>query len=339
MWLTVAEASQHRFGTTDALKEASKALTGETFPDRAGRARGNFLKETTMRNVLLLTVASITFSSIPLLAQQAGASAQQDTSASSSAKVEQMSSVSGELECKLDAKSARVGETVVLKTTQKVTTADGTVIPKGARLIGHVTQAQVHDATHAESQLGMAFDRAELKNGQSVPIRSTIERVNPRPDYTASSSMAGSDQYAGPMGGGMAGGRAMGGGRMGGSGLTGGAVERTSVATASHDTASAGQRVGFATEGTAHATEAVAHGSEHVAGNTAANTAGGVHGVAASGGASSSTQAMARSTGIPGVMLRNGDSASASGTLSASKKNVHLDSGTQMDLSFSAAGK
>jgi hypothetical protein len=38
-------------------------------------------------------------------------------------------------------------------------------------------------------------------------------------------------------------------------------------------------------------------------------------------------------------MLRNGDSASASGTLSASKKNVHLDSGTQMDLSFAAAGK
>jgi hypothetical protein len=40
----------------------------------------------------------------------------------------------------------------------------------------------------------------------------------------------------------------------------------------------------------------------------------------------------ARATGMPGVMLRSGASASSAGMLSASKKNVHLDSGTQMEL-------
>jgi hypothetical protein len=354
-----------------------------------------------MKTDHLLAVAFITFSSIPLLAQQAGVSAQQGASAgsvlqesthasattaakpgsanlngaaassttsgaisnktstsasattnaastlkaassttpppsTSTAKAAESSSVSGELESKLDAKTAKVGETVVLKTTQKVTTADGTVIPKGTRLIGHVTEAQAHDSAHTDSQLGMAFDRAELRSGQSLSIHSTIESVNPRPDFTALGSMAGNDSFGTPMGGGMVGGRAMGGGRVSGGGVMGDAVERTSAATTSTR-----EQASSATASTAHATESVARGSEHVAGNATANTAAGVHSVAASGHATASTanHVTARSTGIPGVMLRNGDSASASGTLSASKKNVHLDSGTQMDLSFAAAGK
>ncbi len=247
-----------------------------------------------------------------------------------------MSSVSGELEGKLDAKTAKVGETVVLKTTGQVTTAGGTVIPKGTRLIGHVTEAQAHDSAHADSQLGISFDRAELKNGQSLAIHSTIETVNPRPDLTASSAMAGDDMFASPMGGAMVGGRAMGSERVGGGGLMGGAAERTSV-----ETASAGQHISSATEGTAHGTESVAQGSRHVAGNAAANATANLHGVAASGhaAASSSSRVTARSTGIPGVMLRSNDSGTVSGTLSASKKNVHLDSGTQMNLSIAASAK
>lgn len=82
---------------------------------------------------------------------------------------EQMRPVSGELESKLNSKSAKPGQPVVFKTTQKMTTADGTEIPKGTRLIGHVTNAQAHTKGHAESQLGIAFDRAELKGGGSVP--------------------------------------------------------------------------------------------------------------------------------------------------------------------------
>jgi len=297
-----------------------------------------------MRKAILLTVASIAFSSIPLLAQQSAVSAHQGasagaavqenstTSATSSAGAVETNTVSGELESKLDAKNAKAGETVLLKTTGKVTTADGTVLPKGTRLIGHVTEAQAHDSAHAESHLGITFDRAELKNGQSFLIHSTIESVNPRPDYTASSSMGGGDSFDTPVGGGMAGGRAMGGGRIAGGGLVGGAVGRTSI-----ETANAGQHVASATEGTAHTTENIAGSSRHVTENATANTAESLHGAAAS--ASTSNRAMAHSTGLPGVMLHNSDAANASGTLSASNKNVHLDSGTQMEVSFATAGK
>jgi hypothetical protein len=48
---------------------------------------------------------------------------------------------------------------------------------------------------------------------------------------------------------------------------------------------------------------------------------------------------MERSAGISGVMLRNSGSGSFSGTLSASNKNVHLRSGTRMDLAIGASGK
>jgi hypothetical protein len=55
-----------------------------------------------------------------------------------------------------------------------------------------------------------------------------------------------------------------------------------------------------------------------------------------SGGAAGSGTAHA--TGIPGVMLagRGSAASSASGTLSASKKNVHLDGGTQIVLGVAA---
>jgi hypothetical protein len=82
----------------------------------------------------------------------------------------EMRSVGGELQGKLDSKSARVGETVMVKTTEKIRMADGTVIPKGSRLLGHVTQVQAHDSDHTESSLAFAFDRAEMKCGQTIDI-------------------------------------------------------------------------------------------------------------------------------------------------------------------------
>lgn len=306
-----------------------------------------------MTSTLLLAVATVTFSSVPLLAQQAGVSAQQTTAANigstskavsttaatsslSTANVERISSISGELEGKLDAKTARVGESVVLKTTEKVTAADGIVIPKGTRLMGHVTEAQAHDSSHADSQLGIAFDRAELKNGQSFAIHSTIESVSPRPAMTASMLMNDDDSLGGPTGGGMAGGRAATGGRVSGGGLVSNSVERVDVTQGS-----VGEHMDTSASGAVYTPQSLARAAGHATSNATTNTASGARelGATSRAAASNSNRGVTRSTGIPGVMLHTSEAASASGTLSASKKNVHLDSGTEMDLSFAAAGK
>lgn len=240
------------------------------------------------------------------------------SSASGAYSAEDMRTVSGELENKLDTKTARVGDPVVLKTSQKMKTADGTVIPKGTRLVGHVTDAQARDAGHAESHLGLTFDRAELKGGQNVAIHSMIQSVEPRAGAVAEDSMAADDSLASPMGGGVVGGgaRAGGGGRLvGGGAPVGGAIDR----------------VGSTATQTGARLTTVADNTTHTAAGAADRTVSGAGAKAHAAGSAGGNLA-ARATGMPGVMLRSGASASSAGMLSASKKNVHLDSGTQMEL-------
>ena len=90
-----------------------------------------------------------------------------------------MRQVSGQLEGKLDSKTAKAGDEVVLKTSQKFKTAEGVVIPKGSRLVGHVTEVQAHSKQQAESHMGLEFDRVELRGGQSMAIHSMIESISP----------------------------------------------------------------------------------------------------------------------------------------------------------------
>lgn len=322
-----------------------------------------------MRTARWLGATALLFSGVWLAAQQAGVSAQQSVSAGSRTSesaganastqahprsvsaggaaagsataghsntstaaasggaysVADMRTVSGQLESKLDSKSARVGDPVVLKTRQKMKTADGTVIPKGTRLMGHVTSVQAHDAAHAQSELGLVFDRAELKNGQSIVIDSTIRSIEPPVNAFADDSMAEDDSLAAPaggsvVGGGRAGGGLIGGGGVGGGRLVGGAPLAGAMNTAGSATAQTGAGLTGAADGTMHSAGDVAG---HAAGNLDAETR-------AAGGAGGGLAAHA--TGLPGVMLQGGASDSLSGMLSASRKNVHLDSGTQMEL-------
>ena len=231
----------------------------------------------------------------------------------------EMSSVTGALEGKLDSKSARVGDRVVLRTTNKVLTADGTEIPKGARLVGRVTEVQAYDSSHGVSQVGIAFDRAELKNGQSFAIHTLIQGVKPSPSAAAMSSMN-DDESMNAMGSGM-GSPASGGGRVGRAGggvldstgnLGGGAMQRTTATTSSVEE-QAGAAVNANPGG----------GVVEEAGHGDLNADMGAHRQAAA-------RAVPRPTAIPGVMLAG--SSSASGMFLASRKNVEFESGTQMQL-------
>jgi hypothetical protein len=233
------------------------------------------------------------------------------SSSGSAYAAEKMRPVSGELQGKLDAKSARPGDQVVLKTTQKSMLADGTEIPKGTRLVGHVTEAQAHVKGHAESQLGIVFDRAELKDGRSIPIHSAIESIAPP---SAMAEMAGDDDLSmtGPGAAGAGPVMAAGSGRAGG-GLLGGVAQTAG-------------RVGGGLDSTAGSV------AGSVASDTTAGLDRGLHGATGAAG-----DVAMHSTTIPGLMLSGDATGSASGVLSAANRNVHLDSGTQMVLGVAAA--
>jgi len=304
----------------------------------------------------------VMLASLPALAQQAGATANENGTATASGKQlsnsasagstanarsgsvqasgstnaaaagAEMRPVNGELQSKLDAKSAKVGDEVVVKTTQSATTADGTVIPKGSRLVGHVTTVVAHSKESANSQLGIAFDRAELKGGQSLPVHSEIRSLTAPASVATAGTMQSDDSFGnGGMGGGRVSGGAMGGGAMsagrsGGGGLLGGGGTIGAVGN------SAGA-VGSSAGG-------MANSSIHAPGNVAGDVAGNVSGtVQGAGGVATNAAAntQARTTGVQGVMLAGDATGTASGMLSASKQNVHLDSGTQMVLGVAAA--
>jgi hypothetical protein len=310
-------------------------------------------EDTEMKIARTLVVAMVGVASIPfLMAQQVNTRAQQNASASvAGAQVNDsananthvgagqgnaevngnadahaagstdMRPVTGELEGKLDSKSSKPGDPVVLKTSQKIKTADGVEIPKGSRLVGHVTEVQAHEKGQAESRMGLAFDRVEMKGGQSLALHSMIESVQPNPNAAAAASMESEDAFSSPAGGGGGGmsAGATGGVRGGGGGLLGGA-------------AGGAGRVGSDLGATAG-------GAVRTTGNLGADASGDVgRGVGGVGGAVSGGGSLAaRSTGFPGVMLRGEATGSASGMLSASNKNIHLDSGTQMVVGVAVA--
>jgi hypothetical protein len=132
--------------------------------------------------------------SFPLLAQQSppvnqpqsSPAATQETSATSAVE---MSPLSGELVSKLDSKTAKAGDSVVVQTKASAKTADGTEIPKGSKLVGHVMGVHASGAGD-NSQVVIQFDHLELKGGQSVPVHSQIQSITPAGGATSTSSSA-----------------------------------------------------------------------------------------------------------------------------------------------------
>jgi hypothetical protein len=327
-----------------------------------------------MRTVKLLAVAVAGLASIPLMAQQVNATAQQGASGSaagmhvnqsadantnanvrhshaeansaaegsidaksrhgsanantwgSAAGSAAMRPVTGELMGKLDSKSARVGEPVILRTTQKMKTADGFEIPRGSRLIGRVTEVQAHTKGHEQSSLGIAFDRAELKNGESFAIHSLIESVGPNPAELEAASMESEGAFAGPAGGGMAGGvSSMGGGGVG-VGRAGGAT------SAVGHMGSIGSDMTSTAGGAMNAGGQTLNATGNLAGSAAAHVGRGIAGSAGTVGSLGE-----HATAFPGVMLEGTAAGDESGKFTAAKKNIHFDSGTQMVLGVVAS--
>ena len=165
-----------------------------------------------MKAATVIAVALATFSSFPSTAQQQPAQQQQQqqpmqqqppaqqqepqmqqppASDSSSqaqqgagniqarAAAAQLKPVTGELVNKLDSKSAKQGDSVVVKTSEDLKFPGGADIPKGSKLVGHVTNVQARGEGKENSQIAIQFDRAEVKGGQDMAIESVIQSLSP----------------------------------------------------------------------------------------------------------------------------------------------------------------
>src|SRR5712664_805277 len=90
----------------------------------------------------------------------------------------------------IDSKKCKPGDPVNAHTTEAAKSEGKTVIPKGSKLVGHVTQASARGKGQSESSLGIVFDKAILKNGQEIPWNAGIQALA---SAQSSASAAGSD--------------------------------------------------------------------------------------------------------------------------------------------------
>src|SRR5947199_2761357 len=192
----------------------------------------------------------------------------------------------------VDSKKCKPGDPVNARTTEAVKSEGKTVIPKGAKVIGHVTQASARAKGESESALGIVFDRAILKRGEEVPLSVRIQAIAAAP---TGASAAGSDIDT--MGG--MGASAAGSGMAGGRGALGGV------------TSAAGGAVGAVTN-----TAASAGGGAGGAVNSAANAGGSIAGASkgAVGGLNTAGQLTSNSQGVFGLNGLNLNAAASNAT-------------------------
>ncbi|MFC5864565.1 hypothetical protein ACFPT7_19815 [Acidicapsa dinghuensis] len=223
-----------------------------------------------------------------------------------------LSAVSGELVSKLDSSTAKAGDDVVIQTKSSVKTADGTEIPKGSKLKGHIIGVQASQSG-TNSQVALKFDQIELKGGQTLPIQSQIQSISPAGSADASGgpSAAASSRMAGP-----------GNSSAAGPSSAGVAPNRSSAGMGTSPQSGATPNAGGAT-GSAPTT----------AGAPPAGTV-----IAKSG------QIAIATTAVPGVLLANnapGEQdprmARVSTVLLGAKKDIQLDGGTEMVVGIAPA--
>ena len=222
-----------------------------------------------------------------------------------------------ELNQAVDSKKAKQGDVVTAHTTDAIKLNGQVAIPKGTKLIGHVTRASARSKGDADSVLAMQFDRAELKDGRGIPLQANLQavaaeqRVAPvGPDDLQPAGNAGNIE-GGAAGAGAAGNR----GTVGGVGNT----------------------VGTAASGAASTVPRTAQDATDTVNSTVSST-GNAEGKVETG-LSPSGELLPTSRGVfglSGMSLNANANATEGSVISSTGKNVHLDSGTRMLLVMQA---
>jgi hypothetical protein len=311
--ITVAAASLMTMGAAAQTQGQASGSTNSSANVQAGQTNAN-VNSNTSANANAQSAGRHTNASGNGSANNSGSASVNgnsvNTDSSAAGSLASGTTIPATLTKPIDARKAKAGDEVAAKTTQDVRSDSGVVIPRGSRLVGHVTDAKAKANGDAESTLGIAFDHAVLRNGQHVPLNASIKALAAASNAT--SATMGDDNFgtAGSSAVGTTAAPAVGGGGRGG--LLGGA----------------GNAVGGAT----NTVGGVANGVGNTAGSLGANAGGAVSGATngAAGQLSSQSQGV---VGLNGLSLNSAASSATQGSvITSAGKDVKLDSGTQMLL-------
>lgn len=279
-------------------------------PDRLAettKARcAQFIRGVNMKRLLLVILALAVSTSVAVAQQtktSGRASAGNETSVSKQDREVNLASntaLAAQLENSLDVRHAKVGDRVVLKTTQAVKQNGEVIVPKGAKLIGRVTEVQERTKANGVSRIGVAFERLQ-KGALNMPITASIVSITQARSQTrAMDSSVDSETMASATTNTTT--RSSGGGLLGGAGNTvGGAVNSTT--------------------------------------STVGNVAGSTTNAVGSTVGATTTTAGNLTGSLKGLQITQSTSASAEGgsTLSLTTGNLRLESGATFNLLVSSS--
>ncbi len=84
-----------------------------------------------------------------------------------------------ELARSLDSRKLKAGDPVEAKITDQWRAGDGTLVPPGSKVLGHVTESSARAKGDPQSQLGIAFEQIALKDGRKLSLKASIQAVGP----------------------------------------------------------------------------------------------------------------------------------------------------------------
>ena len=211
-------------------------------------------------------------------------------------------SLQAELESVIDVRKSEVGDQVILKTTKAIKQNGEVIVPKGANLIGRITEIKRKTKDDATSKVGMVFERIQGKN-LDIPVNASIVSI-----VSGSANAAAGDLFAADaMGSGSASGSTRTGSGGGGGGLLGG--------------------VGSTVGGLVNTTTSAASSVTNTVTSTASNTVSGT------------TNTVGRTVNGLQISQSASGSANASSSISAQGKDVRVDKGATFNLRLDGSAR
>jgi hypothetical protein len=219
--------------------------------------------------------------------------------------------IPAELSKAVDARKVKAGDKVEAKTAVDLLSNGKIVIPRNAKIIGHITDAKPRTKQSPDSMVAISFDKISTKDGRELPVQATVQAIGrplqasslpgyepmgDSPPTGAHSTLPEPGNMGGPSGGNMGG---PSGGSMGGSGGSMGGPPGGAT--------NAPQRPTYPSGAPEPSYDASARGAS----------------VSPLGPTSQGV------VGIKGLSLSSSPQASV---VSSNTENVHLDSGTQLIL-------
>ncbi len=79
----------------------------------------------------------------------------------------------------LDSSKLKEGDALELETVGSFKLPDGTLVPKGSKLTGHIAAAKARSKGDSDSELALAFDKLSIQGGKQLALKGTVQAVFP----------------------------------------------------------------------------------------------------------------------------------------------------------------